>query len=631
MKQRSTSPSPRGPRGLITPLLVSSALCGILWRLGRQPPWARLVVVLTTLWGTVRVSRRRTYWRTHPLQASAHLVKLAVAVLGPVYIALGVYRLLTAEAPLSGWAEVVFTVIACALIEVALTFFFPPPRPLEHVRGRRLLTAPEALILAGKALPAGDPGLFWGGTPIPSQAATTHFMVVGATGSGKTLTIRLLMQEVLPQIGQGHGHRAIIYDAKRDVLSHLQGMKLGCPIVTLHPFDWRCAAWDLAADITCPATARQVATILIPHEKHSAQPFFADAARHLLAGVLIALLKTAPGQWTLRDVLLILRSKERLRQVLELVPETQGLTQYFEPEHTFLCILSTLATKLAAYEFIAAAWSRAGTKLSLRQWLHEEYILVLGNDETTRSALDPLNRVLFRRLVELILNQPDSETRRTWVFLDEVREAGSLDGLSRLLTKGRSKGACVVLGFQDIEGLRDAYGERVAHEITGQCTNKAILRLESPQTAQWATEVIGAAERLEYRDNSSVSVGHRGGTAGHNTAEQLIKREVILPSEFMEFPPTDRTNGLTGIYVTPYTGAYSATLSPGYLTAALRPRAEDVPDLVERPEEHQYLFGWTSGDLARLGLPVAPEPSPEPPSPKPRSRLALLKGIGREP
>ncbi len=614
------------------PLLVASALYAAVTRLGRQPLWARLAVTWFALYRALCVGQRRTSWRAHPLQSIAHAIKLATALVGPLYVALGAYAVLTADGPLSLWGEIAFTAVCCALMEAALAFFFPPPRPLEHVRGRRMLTAPEALILASRALPPGDRGVFWGGAPLPSSAATTHFMVVGATGSGKTLTIRLLMQEVLPQIGRGLGHRALVYDAKRDLLSVLHGMRLGCPIVTLHPFDHRCAAWDMAADITSPAAARQVATILIPQEKHSAQPFFADAARHLLTGVLIALLKTAPGHWTLRDALLVLKSRGRLRELLELHPETASLTQYFEPEHTFLCIMSTLATKLAPYEYIAAAWSRAGARVSLRQWLHEESILVLGNDETTRSALDPLNRVLFRRLVELTLNQPDSETRRTWVFLDEAREAGNLDGLARLLTKGRSKGACVVLGFQDIEGLRDAYGERVANEITGQCCHKAILRLESPQTAQWAAEVIGAAERLEYRDNASAAVGSQGGTAGHTTTEQLTKREVVLPSELMELPPTNRDNGLTGIYLTPTTGAYTATLSPQYLSTALRPRSADVPDLMERPEDHQYLFDWTTADLSRLGLPPVPDPPPDSPSPKPgKSRLSLLKGIGREP
>ncbi|MFX8836738.1 type IV secretion system DNA-binding domain-containing protein, partial [Acinetobacter baumannii] len=65
----------------------------------------------------------------------------------------------------------------------------------------------------------------------------------------------------------------------------------------------------------------------------------------------------------------------------------------------------------------------------------------------------------------------DSGMQQAWFFLDEVREAGELDGLSRLMTKGRSKGACVVLGFQDIDGMRDVYGDQVANEICAQCNN----------------------------------------------------------------------------------------------------------------------------------------------------------------
>ena len=91
------------------------------------------------------------------------------------------------------------------------------------------------------------------------------------------------------------GHRAIIYDAKQDIVSILAGMRdrptvdgklsLSCRVVLLNPFDKRSAAWDMAKDILAPVTAQQIATILIPVEKNASQPFFTDAARHILTGV----------------------------------------------------------------------------------------------------------------------------------------------------------------------------------------------------------------------------------------------------------------------------------------------------------------------------------------------------------
>src|SRR5262249_53998029 len=155
--------------------------------------------------------------------------------------------------------------------------------------------------------------------------------------------------------------------------------------------------------------------------------------------------------------------------------------------------------------------------------------------------LDAINRVLFQRLVELLLAQPEADGVRTYLFLDELRDAGKLDGLGRLLTKGRSKGCAAVLGFQDIEGLRDVYGERAANELVGQCGNKAILRLESPATAEWASQVLGEQEGYD-RSRSETAVGLE--KVSGTLSEHLARRPAVLPSEFYCLPRAGPLNGL---------------------------------------------------------------------------------------
>ena len=436
------------------------------------------------------------------------------------------------------------------------------------------------------------------------------------------------MQSVLTFIGKEKDSRALIYDAKQDVLSTLHSMKLSCPVVTLNPFDERSVAWDMAADITSPAIAQQIASILIAENKNSSQPFFSDAARHLLTGALISLINTSSGKWTFRDLLLTMKSKTRLIQVISRTPETRDLLEYFHNEITAQNIMSTVQTKLQRYEFIAAAWERAKGSISLKNWLQEESILVLGNDEATRSALDAINRVIFKRLSELILAQDESETRRTWIVFDEVREAGELQGLSSLLTKGRSKGACVVLGFQDMEGLREVYGSKVANEIIGQCSNKAILRLESPETAQWASTVFGANESILVTSSQSYgsSTGSNSSSSSSNstTNQTFVKSENVLPSEFMNLPPTNRQNGLTGYYQTPYVGAYKVTLTPEWLQSELLPVSDSEKNFIPRPENDQYLRPWDDQDLKRLGL----EPQSHPQEKQP---YAKQTAFGLEP
>ena len=500
-----------------------------------------------------------------------------------------------------------FTIVCACWAKLTWEDVTPVEKPIrQHYRGKALLSFREAEEIAQRSRPQNDPGLSWGGLLLPSEAATTHFCVTGASGSGKTITIRLLMQCVLPSIGTGKDRRAIVYDAKQDVLSTIHSMKPKCPVITLNPFDQRSAAWDMAADITSPATAQQIATILISENKNSSQPFFSDAARHLLTGVLISLINSCPGKWTFRDVLLAMKSKTRLIQVISRTPETRDLLEYFHNEITAQNIMSTIQTKLQRYEFIAAAWEKAQTHISLKEWVIGEGILVLGNDEATRSALDAINQVIFKRLSELVLAQGENEARQTWVIFDEIREAGELPGLSSLLTKGRSKGACVVLGFQDMEGLRDVYGSKVANEIIGQCSNKAILRLESPETAQWASTVFGSNESVlvswAKSFGSSSSLGHAGSSTNDTINQTFVKSENVLPSEFMNLPPTTRQKGLTGYYQTPYIGAFKVKLNSEWLQSKLLPLSSSEKNFIARPETDQYLRPWDKADFARLGL-----------------------------
>src|SRR5512135_1172814 len=148
-----------------------------------------------------------------------------------------------------------------------------------------------------------EPPLFFAGHWLPFETATSHFLVMGATNTGKTLVQRMLMQSALKTIGEGRDQRAIVFNAKQDVLSILAGMKLKCPVMTLDPFDARGYAWDMAADITTQADAETLAENLVPIDEHATQKFFDEAVRSLYEEVVMTFIEAAPGAWTLGDVI----------------------------------------------------------------------------------------------------------------------------------------------------------------------------------------------------------------------------------------------------------------------------------------------------------------------------------------
>jgi len=415
----------------------------------------------------------------------------------------------------------------------------------------------------------------------------------------------MLMREALDGASFGDDKRALIYDAKTEVASLLASLSLAIPVVYLNPFDRRSSQWDMSADITSPASALQVSSILIPEEQGSSNRYFTDTARDILREVMMSFVYVG-CEWTLRDIILGMRSRDRLIEVLERTPEgTDLLGLHAGDSRAFQSVLSTARSRLAPLEPVAALWHRAKNKVSLHDWVRGEIVLVLGNDESARTAMDALNQVIFQRATELALKQPDSSSRRTWFFLDEVREAGKLSGLSSLMNKGRSRGCCVALGFQDIHGLKDVYGNEVALEIVGQCSQKALLRMESEATAKWASATIGQYEHVDVlraRSGWQLSV-----------SEQWRTADLVMPSELLGIAPTSMSSGLTGYYLTPHVGAFRRTLSLLHLLGKPPSQSNTAPPVephfVERPENEQYLEAWSAEDCDRLGLARDPTPS----------------------
>jgi type IV secretory pathway TraG/TraD family ATPase VirD4 len=427
------------------------------------------------------------------------------------------------------------------------------------------------------------------------------------TGSGKTNLLLQFMASVLVWIGRKPDQRAVVYDPKTELLSFLYGLGLGPKVRVLHPLDIRSSAWDLAADVTSPTTAQQMAAVLIPDEKESKNPYFAMAAQQLLAGVFTFLLKTAPGNWDLRDVILIMEQRELLRQALERHSETAALVEeYFQPEETFANVRSTIANWMRRYRPIAACWHNATEKVSLEDWIKGEYVLLLGQDDSIRVQMDAINRAIFLRASQLILRGSDSSTRRTWLIVDEVRELGNLDGLSRFLTTARSKGACFCGGYQTPSGMKAAVGQHIADEINDQIWCWALCRMGGDVSAEWASRLVGEVEFEEKAPGAAAS--------------SIVKRRALMPEYFKELPePTPRT-GVSAVFITPCTGAYTHMVPGREIAQARSLTRADVPNLVPRPRSHQELPPWTEEDYRRLGL----SPVPADRAAEPTTRLQVV-------
>ena len=521
------------------------------------------------------------------------------------------------------WAYHIFQVIGLALLTFCYLphFFFGTAMGLlapwvfwrkylgsegnkdKYLRGAQLVSLAKTQRYYRRQLTPDNPGFLWGGVRIPEVEATTHFLVAGASGSGKTLTLRLLLQDMLPRITDGSGKRAIIYDAARDVLPLLAGMDLQTEVCILNPFDDRCTAWDIAADINTVATVESLVDILVPHAEKEDE-FFRSAAIGLLQGVMEFFVIHAPGVWTLRDVVIVLNSLELVTGLLGTDPAiAERVRGLLGTEKTADNILSTVATKISKYRTIAALWHKAERKISLHQWARSSSILVLGKDNQAHVTLSTLNRLIFTRAAQILLDGDEVKDPRTFVVLDELASLGKLDKLEDFALEGRRRGVCLVVGFQSAESLRRIYGHELSASIVGQFRHKAILRLDEPPTAEWAAQLIGE-QQLDRKTKGYQSEG--GEAFGYNEiagrSQQIITERTVLPSEFMGIPPIDpeRNQGLTGYYLTRFNHKHTYPLK--FLSETLRPKNEAHANFVATPAHYQHLPPWDEEDWQRLGI-----------------------------
>ncbi|MEI7578359.1 MAG: type IV secretion system DNA-binding domain-containing protein [Armatimonadota bacterium] len=514
---------------------------------------------------------------------------------------------------------------------------------------------------------AGIPKSFrWAGGTVSRKYGDEHYLVIGASGSGKSTLINQAMHSIISDSGV----RAVVYDPKQELIPFLAGLRIDSDAVPLdslkilNPFDVRCSAWDMASDIDSSIAARQLATILVPDSEKggASEGFFTSAVRDILSGVVLAFIECVPNKrtWEFRDVLLAMLYEPYLNLILQLFETRSGvpfpilqrlrdnyLGELTDPR-TKANIRASINSKLSIYEPVAAGWYHAMQpggrgKLSLKSWINEKpgpgspgSILVLGNDESARAAIDPINQAIFKRITELVLARPERSPQeraagdnQIWFFLDEIREAGRLDGLSRLLTKGRSKNACVVMGFQDIDGLKDVYGEEVANELCSQFNNVAVLRVNSPATAQWASDLFGRRMERGKNDSLGFSTGENASLTSTRGSTDM-ERPFFYTDSFLFGSNASASKSVRGIRKGPDIESKGLSLEEVqersmFVEKEEAPRVDlkiiasryqratgakeeiaslFVSECIQSAPSDQLLPPWTQDDLDRLGFDV---------------------------
>ena len=214
------------------------------------------------------------------------------------------------------------------------------------------------------------------GVPYPERTETQHTIVSGTTGSGKTVLISDLVQQI-----RQRGDRCVIYDKMG---SYTEAFFDPERDVLLNPLDDRAPRWSPFYEARSPRDFDTMAAALIPQQKDTVDPFWVTAARQLFsngAGVLWE--KGERDNRVLVEHLL----KTNLQALAEAMEGTVAQS-IVDPENpkTALSVRAMLTAHLGAMEVLADS----GQPFSIRNWIageRENSFLFLTSPG--RSARDP--------------------------------------------------------------------------------------------------------------------------------------------------------------------------------------------------------------------------------------------------
>lgn len=351
---------------------------------------------------------------------------------------------------------------------------------------------------------------------ISEEDLSTHILLAGATGSGKTNVMLHMITKLKPKMSPEDV--MLVFDTKNDFGQFrckddylISNYSKACNNVTWNIFmDIVADGWGVSEIDT---NADELAEVIFSDSISSSnQPFFPSAARDIFAAILkgmcylgikdtdyrIKYLNNKALSQYLRDL-----DAKRLTEFLKNFSELTGVLKYVGSGNSDQALgvfaeLQAVTGRLFIKGF--AGDGRFSIRKAERQkggrTLFVEYDVSLG------QSLIPMYRVLVDLFLKEALN-PQNAKGRVYVLCDELKMLPHLKYLEDALNFGRSLGLVVIAGIQSMEQLYEIYGEYGGKNIASGFQTTFCFRTNNAATRDYIKGIHGQNVCAVYYLNHS--------------------------------------------------------------------------------------------------------------------------------
>lgn len=349
---------------------------------------------------------------------------------------------------------------------------------------------------------------------LPREIESSHILLVGDTGKGKSVMIRQILLQV-----EERGETAIVYDpaSPADYTPYFFTPSRGDLI--LNPLDQRMPYWTPGDELRQGADALTLAASLFP-DRHNENPFFVEAPRKIFAH----LLGFHP---TPQELVWWMSHPEEIDRRVKGTEYAAMIDRDSPPQRNG--VLGSLNMVADAMKLLPSE-TETTKHWSTLDWSKERCgWLFLTSSPDTRKRLAPLISLWLDILVLRLMNQGRTSVRPVWFILDELATLQRLPQLHTAITENRKSNNPVVLGFQGRSQLEVRYGHE-AEAMMSQPSTKVFLCTSEPHAAKWISDTIGEQEIERIRESrTNGQLPHSRKSASYNLEREV--RPLVMASE----------------------------------------------------------------------------------------------------
>ena len=350
---------------------------------------------------------------------------------------------------------------------------------------------------------------------IRRKLESSHIIIMGDSGSGKTSAMRQILRQVAFR-----QEVAVVYDPALEFTPEFYSPERGD--IILNPLDVRCPFWDIAEESESDDANSAMAAALFP-DKDFEKDYFTDAPRR----VFTFLMRRRP---TPQQLIAWMSNSDQIETMAKGTPYAAFLDPGAPAQRggvlsSFNMIAESLEL-LPSHDGTRSVYSSDRWNTGRCQWIF------LTSSPASRQKILPLHSAWLDMLILRTMAPAIHGAKPVWFVLDEVASLNKLPQLHTVVTEARKSGNPVVLGFQGRSQIEKRYGKD-AETMLSQPATKLFLKTSEPHSSKWVSDAIGEieVERLKESRRHGLLPGNRQYTM------DIANKPLVMASEIAGLEP----------------------------------------------------------------------------------------------